>query len=171
MFTGTYLFRPNKRVPSGKPLRHLNLLRASLILLLCFEQGSDIIFLDPLLDVAHISHYFHSFWNKELTAKGTSERLFLFDRSSVSHFTSYLCIFLSLFSENEKPGIMAAIWTDKILVMLIGNIIIELHKLDTFLSKLHPKILYSFWNPCQTSHLLAKAVSSLVNSSISLWER
>ena len=69
---------------------------------------------------------------------------FLFDRSSVSHFTSYLYIFLSLFSENEKPGIMAATWTDKILMMLIGNIVIELQKLDTFLGKLHPKLLYSF---------------------------
>ena len=116
MFSGTYLFRPNKRVPSGKPPRHLNFLRASLILILCFEQGSDIIFLDPLLDVAHVSHYFHRFWNKQLTAKGTSERLFcLIEVQFLTLHLIYIYFFLcSVRMKNlvlwQPPGLTKFSW-------------------------------------------------------------
>ena len=164
MFSGTYLSRPNKRVPLVNP-QASELFKTGLILILCFEQGSDIIFLDPLLDVAHISHCFHCFWNKQLTAQGTSERIFclievqfltlhliyiyffpvqwectrylrknfLFDRSSVSHFTSYLYIFLSCSVRMKNlvlwqpPGLTKSSWC---------WLAIELQKLDTFLGKL-----------------------------------
>ena len=70
MFSGTLLFRRNKEVPSGKPPRHLNVLRHAWSWYFVLNKAVILYFFYP------ISHYFHCFWNKQLTVKGTSERIF-----------------------------------------------------------------------------------------------